>query len=480
LHVGWLIAQGQRLYRDFAEDHAPFLFVILSWLLPERGTPSMPLLDVLTYLARARAVMVACGLVTLASAGAIVYRATRSVFASLVTAGTLAGSYWVWHEALTRVRNDPPALALFWLGVALLLARSERPLNRHLLAGAGLGLTVAAALWNPKMPVECLVVGAVYLWKLKDAYRGGGIRHLAAAVAPAIVIIAVAVACIASVTSLGDYVFFTFTYNVFIADVLAERGLRDGLKPFEHCDAAFKGVWPLLAIAVASLILFVRKVRSRIRSLDFAIYAFVYAIVLAAAIDIRFIFSYPDLAPQYYLMWAIALATLYGMTAAAALEFVRNEQWTARLQVTTAIVVTVGVIAVMVWKAASSPSWVPIKYMQKRLRPGETVLVSAELHPIAAYDASYYWFVFDVIVPAAMRHTERDASSPLPRVRPEDSPICRAERGLEPRLRFVSEAAVDVLPQTRRCFDRMRAAGRVVRTPVWSVWDLRPEPSRTR
>src|SRR5258708_379172 len=54
LHSGWLMHQGLRLYRDFAEDHAPFLFVILKWMVPSAGSASFPRLDLVTYVARAR------------------------------------------------------------------------------------------------------------------------------------------------------------------------------------------------------------------------------------------------------------------------------------------------------------------------------------------------------------------------------------------------------------------------------------------
>lgn len=483
LHVGWLMARGLRLYRDFVEDHAPFLFVILRSLVPDTGAPSMPLLDVITYVARAREVMAACGVMTLACIGWLVHRATRSLFGPLITVATLVGSWWVWNEALTRVRNDPPALSLFWLGAALLLSRSGQIRTRVLLAGTGMGLIVTAALWNPKMPFECLVLGGVYLWTLVDAHRVRGWRMLAAAVLPALAIIALAVTVIASVTSLREYLFFTFQYNQVIAEFIARDPALGashfaGSKPFLHCDPAFKGVWPVLAIGAASAILFLPRIRRRVRNVDLRSYAIVYALVVAAAIDLRFVFSYPNLWPQYYLMWDIALAALYGMTAVAALELIREERWVASVQTVVAIVSTVLVVQSLPF-GSGAPSWMPIKYMQKRLRPQETVWLSADVHPIGAYDASYYWFVFEIMLPVSMQYTGTHPS-PLPRIRPEDLPICRAERGLDPRLRFVSASAVEALPETRRCFERMLADGRAVSTPIRGVWDLHPSPQAAR
>lgn len=471
LHVGWLMAQGKHLYRDFAEDHAPFLFVILESLVPATGTELMPRLDVLSYVARARAVTSAFGAMALACVALLTYGATRNLLAPLITTATLLGSDWFWHRGITDTRNDPPALFLFWLGALLLTTQWHRERKRHVLAGAGIGLAVAAALWSPKMPFECVVLGAIYLGRLKEASRGG-LHTVVMTIVPAVAITGAAVLFIGATVSLPDYLFFTFRYNVIIAGFSSHffSTLR-----FLYCDPAFKGIWPLLALATMAGILLVPRIRRQVRDLNLRASAIVFALAIAAILDIRFVFPYPNLWAQYYFMWDVAIAALYGLTSVAVLRSFGKLRLEAVVQITISVL-AVAVVAQALLSSPGEPSWHTISYMQKRLRPYETVWLSPEVHPIAVYDASYYWFAFGDLMPASLQYTAGHAGlSPLPNVRQEDLPTCRAERGLEPNLRFVSgSAALASLPIAQRCLDRIIASGRAVRLPTRDVWDLHP------
>jgi hypothetical protein len=471
LHVGWLMAQGERLYRDFAEDHSPFLFVIFKLLVPAGGTEAMPRLDVLSYAASARTVTAACGVLALVCVALLTYRATRSVLAPLVTITALLGSDWFWYRALADARNDPPALLLFWLGALLLIGSWQKERSRYLLAGIGIGLAVAAALWNPKMPFECIILGALYLWRLKEAFRSG-VRAVAMTVLPAVAITAAALFFVLRTASLSDYFFFTFQYNlIFTSSTGSSSGF---LRRFIYCDPVFKGLLPLLALSAASAVLLVPRLRVRIRDLDLRAYAIVLALAFAAFLDIQFVFPYPNLWPQYYLMWDIAVAALYGMTAAAVLRSIANARFELAGQVIAAVLAVVVVQQTLLW-SGGPPSWHAVSYLQQRLRPQETVWLSSAVHPIAARDASYYWFAFADLMPVSLQYAaSHPGQSPLPVVRQEDLPICRAERGLEPNLRFVSGVAtLGSLPVARECLERMIAAGRAKRAPIRDIWDLR-------
>jgi hypothetical protein len=482
LHVGWLLAQGQSLYRDFIEDHSPFLFVILKGLVPSTGTTSMPLLDVLEYVARARAVTSACGVLALAAIGLLVYRATRNLFAPVLTIATLLASNLVWHGALTDVRNDPPGLLLFWLGALLVVVPRGSERTRFAQAGIGIGLAFAGALWNPKMPFECLVIGAAYLWRLKEAGRSG-VRMVATALAGAIAIPIIVVLLIASTVSLSDYVFFTFELNRIIAGFFATSTHLardfygdDAPRAFLYCDRAFKGLAPLVTIAITAAILVVPRIRRQAPDLNLSAYGIVLALALAALLDIRFIFSYPNLWPQYYFMWDFAMAALYGMAGAALLGFITNVRLRAALQIAATILTVVLVLETL--PRGGAASWMHVSYLQQRLRPNETVWLDAQVHPIAVNDASYYWFAFDLVPMAVQYSMQHPGRSPLPIVQEKDLPVCRAERGLEPHLRFVSGPRVlRLLPIARGCFERMITSGRAVRTLVPGVWDLRPSPT---
>lgn len=474
LHIGWLMSQGKQLYRDFVDDHSPFLFTIFASLVPEGGTASMPLLDLLSYIARARAVTAACGALGLATLGFLAYRATGSIFAPLVTVAFLAGSDWMWHHAFFSARNDPPALLLFWSGTLFLLASWRTERMRFGMAGVGIGLAFAAALWNPKMPLECLVLGAVYLWKLKGAFRHGA-RMVALAIVPALAIGGAALLWIVRAVPLRDYLFFTFRYNILLFDYI-RNSFEPNPRAFVYCDPAFKGVLPLLVLIAAAAILFVPAIRRKVRELDLQMYGVVFALAIAALLDIRFIYNHPNLWPQYYLMWGVAAAVLYGMTAAALLRTIRNPRTQAFVQI-AASVVAVAMVLLAYSLRAPAQTWRGPSLAQQNLRPNETVWLAPDVHPIAAHDASYYWVGFVELAPTSMRYT---ASNPdqsyLPVLGEQDLPPCRAERGLDPHVRFVSDKALYTLPVARQCLDRMIASGRAVRASIPGAWDLRPAP----
>lgn len=470
LHVGWLMNQGQRLYVDFIEDHAPHLFLILESLLPSTAKEPHP--DLIAYAVRARTVTGACGVLALLSCALLAWRASGSLLAPIIAAATLLTSPRIWHRGLADVRNDPPTLFLFWFGTFLLVAPWKSERARFALAGTGIGLAATGAIWNPKTPLESVVLGAIYLWTLRQAF-GRGAKMVALAIAPAIAIVAVAVGFILGTTSLREYVFFTFEINV-IYGKFAARTFAP-LEPFLFCDTAFKGIWPILVMGAAIAILSLRAIRARISNFDFRIYAIVLALAIAALLDIRFLFPYPNLWPQYYVMWAFILVILYGLTAVAVLRALGN----ARVEAAVQIVVSIGAV-VLVQRALLRPPdstwpWVAREYLQKKLGPRETVWLTPQVHPITAPDASYYWFAFADFVPATLEYVAKNPNQTwLPKIRQEDLPVCRAERGLDPNLRFVSREELTVsLPVARDCLDRMIASRRAKQTLVEDVWDLR-------
>jgi hypothetical protein len=460
VHAGWLMRAGLRLYRDFCEDHSPFLFTILKRLVPDPW-------NVDEYVARARLFSSACGLLAAGAAAALAYRLSRSMLAPLITLSALVASPWVWYRGLNDVRNDPPGLLLFWLGALFLLGRWESERVRLTLAGTGIGLVAAAAFWNPKWPLESLVLGIVYLTVLRSAR---GARNIALAVIPPMACAAAALGWIVATVPLRDYLFFSFTYNRLFGDwfvkqpVFAAEWFSSG-RPYLHCDAAFRGVVPIAVIAGG-----VVGLRRR---------APIVLLVLAAAatVEIRFLYPYPYLWPQYYLMWSFIAACLYGITAARLLDLAGD-----RVRTAAAIAITI-LCAVAVQAMMPIPltlSGQPIRaYLQKRLRPGETVWMLPGNHPIGVRDASYYWFATRDLVPFSIAYAAaHPGQTPLPVMTESDLPVCRAERGLQPDLRFVSlSGTMQELPETRRCLERLIASGRAMRT-IGDAWDLHPEPRR--
>jgi hypothetical protein len=483
LHSGWLLHQGLRLYRDFAEDHAPFLFVILKWMVPTAVTAGFPRLDLITYVARARIFASTLGLMGMGAVALLSYRATRSLIAPLVTIAAIMASPWVWLRGVAQIRNDPPALFLFWLGALLLLGgwRSER--LRFALAGVGIGLVGVAAIWNPKWPLESFVLGVVYLAILRQAFRRGP-RMVALAVLPPAVCVTAALACIAASASLGDYLFFTFRYNKLLCDWIATNPylrktfFRQGLD-YMFCAPAFKGAWPVIAVIVSLALLCVPPIRRRLDGFDARSIWVLLALAAAATVEIRFIYPYPNIWSQYYVMWSFIAACLYGLTAAALVRLLPREGM--RLAATVAIaLLAVFAVEQAMPDRASIRGWPILSYLQKNLREGETVWLAVEVHPIGVRDAGYYWFANHDLVPFSLEYSSaHPGQTPLPTMTQQDLPVCRAERGLQPDLRFVAGGGfLESLPEARRCLDRLIASGRATRTIASSVWDLHPEPHK--
>ncbi|HEX2061830.1 MAG TPA: hypothetical protein VHK90_13910, partial [Thermoanaerobaculia bacterium] len=319
---------------------------------------------------------------------------------------------------------------------------------------------------------------ALYLWRLRQAFRGG-VRMVVMAIAPAVTIVGGAVLLIASTVSLRDYVFFTFTYNLILFDSFGTQ-FAERMPPFLYCAPAFKGAWPAVVMPAAAAILLVPPIRRRVPELDARAYAVVFALGVAALLDIRFVFPYPNLWSQYYVMWSFAAAALYGMTAAVVLRALARgmPRVEAAVQIVVALAIVFEVQRMLPRDSGDPRSWVDRSYIQERLRPGETVWLSPPVHPIDAFNASYYWFAFADLVPASLRYVAKHPEQTyLPKAREEDLPMCSAARGLEPNLRFVSgHAAMSQLPLVRHCLDRLIASGRAVETPIDDVWELRSAP----
>lgn len=398
---------------------------------------------------------------------------TGGLIAPLIASATLLGSNLLWYRGLTDVRIDPPALFLFWTGALFLLGdwRSER--WRPSLAGLGIGLVSVAALVNPKWPFESVILGGVYVILLYRTFRARP-----AAIVPMIGIPLLCaggtLAFITSAATLRDYVFFTFRYNMAMGSWFAARPdlyavTFAGGRPFLECDAAFKGVLPVAALLIVPAIAFAPLAR---RQADVRSYRILLALALAAFLEIRFVFPYPNLWTQYYLQWSFILALIYGVTAAEIVSRTRG----ALAPVTIAVIAVV-LLCLNLPSSSSSrgPAHWPLRSaLQRQLRPGETVWLETPVHPIGAPDASYCWFSFDDLTPFSLDYAARHPDAPLPRLTDRDLPVCRAERGLEPHLRFVSGGGfIEALPETKRCLARMIASGRAVPWPANSVWELR-------
>jgi hypothetical protein len=483
LHASWLMSEDQEIYRDFAEDHAPFLPALLELLLPSEGSAEFPLLDVPRFLTRGRVLMAVFGSLAVVAAGLVAFRVSASRVAFLVVLASLLGAERTFLNGIAYVRNDPPTLFLFWVGTFLLVKRS--PTRRGAWSvGLGLGLVGVAALWNPKWPFVTLAL-LVYVGHWLVAQRS--IRQVAWTLGAAFVVVAAALFSLLHFTTAHDFVFFTLTYNLELSSWFARSTKVGHWFPnetaFHYCSSSFHWYWAAPAWLVAVAAFAAPRVR---RTLPHApAWALVILLAPAALLEMVLVFPWPRLWPQYYLLWSFSVAILFGCAPAALAHVLTTrlpERLSQAIRVTTssvAAIVAVGVY-VMAWQELRKPPptsyFRDVAWIQQRLRPGETVwLQPHEAHPIAAFDASYYWYAFVDLVPFSLEYRKTHAHNQLPKLEAADLPPCRVAARVDRKLRFLSEEAGEL---ARPCLERLRREGRLRETPVrgvLAVLEAKPE-----
>jgi len=418
-------------------------------------------------------------------------RITRSAAAPVVTAAAILGSGGTWQRGVADIRNDPPTLFLFWLGALLLLWRREANPRGAWRAGTGIGLIVVAALWNPKWPLPSLLFGLIYLVTLRDLWRSPERKRLLVrAVGAPVALVAVALGVILATTTLGDYVFFTFRYNAAFFKWFKNASLPTGwfAIPERHCPVTFRGRWPALGLGVVAAALIVGPIRRAWSSVDVPRAIIALAMAVLAGIEVRFLYCYPRLWPQHYLMWGFTLAVVYGcvpgavMAVAAALRRGLGARTVVALECASAAV-ALGLFVHSVrprlqWSPRSDIAyWNGISQLQKELGPRDRVWLQPHLHPIGALDSSYYWFSFDDVVPFSLSDAVGpEASRRLPPMEEKDLPLCKLMRGEDVNVRLVpTEVAFDQLPLQRECLRRLLAEGRLMWAGVQDVLEVKEE-----
>jgi hypothetical protein len=207
LHVAWLIAQGQKPYADFLEQHHPVLGYLLApavgWFGSVRG-----------LVFAARLFDLGCILACLFSFSRMLRRVYPDVpvrwpLLLLVTS-------FMFLRSSMEVRPDPLMNALVYAGLLNLIAfLQERTPWRALLAGAFLG--AAAAVLQKALVVLALVGGALMLLALlhrRDPARRnrillGGAALLGTALLP----LAALFAFVRSQGYLQDFWFWNYEFN---------------------------------------------------------------------------------------------------------------------------------------------------------------------------------------------------------------------------------------------------------------------------
>lgn len=408
LHASWLMAAGQTIYRDFFEDHPPHLGLFLHSVMPDG---ELRAIDVREWTIRARILSGASGTLAVGAVMLFAWRMTRSPAAPLVAAASVLMSSQIWARGLADIRAEAPTLALFWWGIVLLTWSVESSRMQALRAGAGIGLMFFATVWNPKWPLECALAAGYFLWFLWRTRKWE-------ALLPAAVIAGVAVLPLFTVTTPQDYLFFNFRLK---SEVVGEFTSNPWIVSFFERVPVWAGAspqhrWWWVALATVVGAIGVRVARIAEPRLGWI----AVALAASALLEFRFIYPYPYLWAQYLVMIALSAALAYALVVALL---------PARVQVVVAILAAVAAIVPLQRKAFSdeAPSWsrywATQRALQTTLGPNDTVFISPPRHPVAAFDASYYWYNFRESTPSAIRAAVRHPEF-LPRLGFRDLPPC--------------------------------------------------------
>lgn len=450
LHAGLRMARGERIYVDFAEHHAPFLFQILSRLGHD---------DLGAYVRRSRVFIGVCGAVALAAAAFLLWRATRKLYAPAILLGGMMAGPWILERAFALVRPEPPALALFLLGALLIAGASRRAA-----AGAiGVGLIAFSFFVSLKWPLSSLALVLMFL--------------VGAAPVRRIVFAAVAVACafllFAASTDLRAYFDFVLVFNREIFRwALLHRSTDDLAQGLFYCPDILR---PQFVLPAAALVAFA-AVRFRDAFADVRVVWGSLLLLATSLIEIRFVYAYPLVWPQYFIVWALAASAIFAFVPQAVVTLVPAAVKPVARSVAVVFTLMAVLQGIMGYPGTGGPDPVSISNARlvAALGPGDTVFLGSLRHPLGVHDASYYWFGFHNVVPTALEFAKTPRGrAMLPPIREDDLPPCRLERGLEPHLRFVGGETFVSMPIVQGCVQRLRASGILVPTNVYLVYRVR-------
>src|ERR1041385_9210781 len=456
----WM-ASGRVLYRDFVENHTPFLYLILARFAPTK----VDFDAVQRYATTARLLAAAAGTAAALCVALFAARAAGDSLAMILVLAALLARGWTADRELFDIRSEPFTLLLFWAGV-LLIFHKKAWIN-----GFGAGLVAAAMIWNPKWPLEALVVAVWWLWTI--ARRGWANAALSIAAACAAPLIAILAAL--RIASPGALVFFGYRYPAAVYSwfrswpLVTETFRFPGA--FEYCSPWFGPAVALVGVVL--LLLVVSKQHLRLGLLPLAL-------VIAGALEIRFVYSYPRLWPQYFVMWGCALAAVYGVVAAAA----PIRQSVRAIAVGAALVLFVGSEIAQLRTPVDGSHWRTAEAIVASLGPGEGVAVVPDDCPLPASAGSYYWYAYKDQVPFSLSYARTPAGRRwLPPLSEQDLPPCRMLdahlHGL-PRdaiyVRFVSDDIFRNLPQARGCLAALVRMGRAREMGSSDVYEIAPPP----
>ena len=461
--AAWL-ASGRMIYRDFAENHAPLLYQLLA---PFASPANASVAAMRSYVTSARVLTGVAGTLAALCVGAFAMRFAGRPIAAAGAVVPLLLIGWTSLRAFDDVRPEPFTLLLFWAGALLLVTTPAAGIRDALLLGAGIGLIAAAAVWNPKWPAESLVMGIWFCRRALELARVSRRLALAAVlVAAAIPVVVLLIALRA--TTLHDFVFFAFQYPAAISRWYRTSPLGT-VTNLAYCSPWLR---PWLAIPAAVVVALLARSKRVVLPL---------LLLAAGALEVRFVYSYPRLWPQYFAMWACCVAVVYGLLVAEASELARDRYGVAAGALL--IVFFIHEMPVLI-REPDERHWMVKEALHDRLRPGEAAWVRPEEYPMAVPAGSWYWYAFDDQVPFTIEYARRpEARGFIPPLRDEDLPPCRVLRAQQSgaplgyvHVRLMDRRAVRHLPQSEQCMRELWQMGMLRRIGLTPLWEVQPPP----
>jgi hypothetical protein len=230
---------------------------------------------------------------------------------------------------------------------------------------------------------------------------------------------------------------------------------------------------PAIALLITLLIAEWTSMGGRRRRLALLLVAF----VIAGALELRFLYSYPRLWPQYFVMWGFSLAAAYGVVLSAAPR--RYRAWTIGANIVV-FALFIGLTFLELSEPVDQSDWKLQEAIMSNLLPGEGVWLQPQDCPFVAPAGSYYWYAYKDQVPFSLAYAHtKEGRSWLPHLTEAYLPPCRMLdahlHGL-PRgavyVRYIDERNLQNLPQSAQCLTALEAgkfAQRQGASPLFEV-----------
>lgn len=375
LHIAWRVAEGDRPFVDFADNHNHLFPHLLTWTMPGNDDPARPV-------ALARGLMLACTALTLALVGLLAAQWSRRDVALLATLALAGSGYWMIYGL--AVRPDVPMTAAVVAGW-LLFSRGRQRGSVISMVGAGLAWGLGTALLL-KAALAVIPAGALLLVDLARPRgdRGRALKMGLGLLAGLLVPVGGFVAWTVAQGLWGPFWFWVVEFNAaYLSPSTTDPGFGVGQVLAESLprDAA------LVAVFAAGLPLLLHRTRGDGVLAAMASYV---ALVFASTLGIN--------QPNYqYLMPALALLPVLGAAGIEPLytAVARRPRWEKALPVLACLAVLIAASPSLAWVHDLPGNRAQLTRMKRVLDlvpPDRTVLASPPAHPILRSDALYIWF----------------------------------------------------------------------------------------